>query len=138
MDRHYSARTLRSAGKVHEIAQARTATGAHAIVFFNELTNRQATCSQRSSDVRHCAATISSHQGCPPLCQPSTYPRQQTDRANASANNAPGSPWTAVDHADDGAQVNGCPWTGMDGFDLATDQKVTRCQIDCRRNPAVC
>lgn len=43
MDRPYSARTLMSTGKVEEIAAACATTGAGAVVFFNELTDRQRT-----------------------------------------------------------------------------------------------
>lgn len=43
MDRPYSARTLMSTGKVKEIAAARATIGAGAVVFFNELTDRQRT-----------------------------------------------------------------------------------------------
>lgn len=43
MDRPYSARTLMSTGKVHEIAAACTETQAAAVVFVNDLTGRQRT-----------------------------------------------------------------------------------------------
>ena len=41
MDRPYSSRTLMSAGKVREMAAVRVETDAMAVVFANELTNRQ-------------------------------------------------------------------------------------------------
>lgn len=43
MDRPYSSRTLMSTGKVRELAAARVATEAKAVVFGNELTARQRT-----------------------------------------------------------------------------------------------
>ncbi|WP_246080758.1 hypothetical protein [Nonomuraea mesophila] len=43
MDQPYSARTLMSTGKVREIAEACTETQATAVVFFNDLTDRQRT-----------------------------------------------------------------------------------------------
>jgi GTP-binding GTPase N-terminal len=43
MDKPYSARTLMSTGKVREIAEARARTDAAAVVFHNDLTDRQRT-----------------------------------------------------------------------------------------------
>ncbi|WP_319943778.1 HflX-like GTP-binding protein [Nocardia aurantia] len=43
MSEPYSSRTLMSAGKVHEIAEACARTNAAAVVFSNELTDRQRT-----------------------------------------------------------------------------------------------
>ncbi|MEO3871003.1 hypothetical protein ABGB18_19515 [Nonomuraea sp. B12E4] len=61
MDRPYSARTLMSTGKVHEIAEARTETQAAAVVFVNDLTTRQRT-------------VLSEALGCPALSR-SDLPR---------------------------------------------------------------
>lgn len=43
MDKPYSARTLMSTGKVREIAEACTQARAEAVIFYNELTDRQRT-----------------------------------------------------------------------------------------------